>query len=327
MDIFTHWFFTYLITFGAQTLRINEYAMVFGIVLGIIPDFDILWYPIGRKFPIWRHRGASHSILFIIIETMILSFIFAPIINVNFVVLFVIGLFSGLGHICLDVLTTIGIPVFWPFSKRGIHLDLERAINPYFMGVSIFMIIFLFQLRAIRFDYSIYLILINVIIASIILYYLSKLIIKLYIQSKHSTINFKIRAIPTAGLFNWYLVGKNVDTGKFRLKYCRYNMIRDKFPNFRYFSCDLSLSTKPPLDTTEKAKAYTYNLAEVRSFIEKFKYPLAEVEQNKTGEQWTVFWFPLELMGLNRAMAIQVDIKADGAYKTKNAFFRKYTNI
>jgi hypothetical protein len=189
------------------------------------------------------------------------------------------------------------------------------------------MIIFLFQLRAIKFDYSIYLVLINLIIASIIFYYISKLLIKLYIQSKHSTLNFKIKAIPTAGLFKWYLAAKNVDTGKFRLKYCRYNLIKDKTPKFRYFSCDHLVSTKPPLDSTEKAKAYTYNLAEVKSFIAKFKYPLAEVEQNQTGDHWTVFWFPLELMGLNRAMAIQVDIDADGVYKTKNAFFRKYTNI
>jgi hypothetical protein len=51
------------------------------------------------------------------------------------------------------------------------------------------------------------------------------------------------------------------------------------------------------------------------------------VKQDQSGDQWTVFWFPLELMGLNRAMAIQVDINSDGVYKTKNAFFRKYSNI
>lgn len=327
MDIFTHWFFTYLLNFGLGTLKYNEYAMVFGIVMGVIPDFDLLWYPIGKKYPIWRHRGASHSIPFIIIETVILAIIFAPIIKVDLFILILIGIFSGLGHVCLDILTTVGIPVFWPFTKMEAHLDLERAINPYFMGISIFFIFFLFQLRQIKYNYQLYLVIINVIFISIILYYLSKLILKLFIQSKFSTTSFKIKAIPTAGLFNWYMVGKKENNGVMRLKYCRYNLLSKYLPKFRYFSCNCSIIINPPLDNSEKAKIYTYHLREVKSFIRKFKYPLAEVVKHSSGRDWTVFWFPLELMGLNRAMAIRVDINTDGEYKTKHAFFRKYSDI
>jgi membrane-bound metal-dependent hydrolase YbcI (DUF457 family) len=327
MDIFTHWFFTYLLNFGLGTLHYNEYAMVFGIAMGILPDVDIFWFPLGRKYPIWQHRGASHSILFIVITTIIMAAIFAPIIKVDILILILIGILSGMGHICLDVLTTIGIPVFWPITKRELHLDLERAINPYFMGISIIFIIFLFQLRAIDFNYQIYLILINIITLSIIFYYMIKLILKSYIQSKYSTQNFKILGIPTAGLFKWYLVGKKINNGVLKLKYCRYNLFNKNPPTFRYFSCDCSTNIKPPLDDDEKAKTYTYNLKEVRSFIKRFKYPLAEVEQNSSSHHWTVFWFPLELMGLNRAMAIRVDINADGKYITKHAFFKRYSNI
>ena len=83
MDIFTHMFFSYLINFGIGSLKYNEYAMVFGIALGMLPDFDILWYPLGKKIPIAKHRGISHSILFIFIATIILSVIFAPIMSVK----------------------------------------------------------------------------------------------------------------------------------------------------------------------------------------------------------------------------------------------------
>ena len=121
MDIFTHMFFSYLINFGIGSLKYNEYAMVFGILMGVISDFDILWFPVGRKFSIARHRGISHSVLFIAVATVILAAITAPIIHVDFIVLCLIGLISGLSHICLDVLTTIGIPVFWPFTKREPH--------------------------------------------------------------------------------------------------------------------------------------------------------------------------------------------------------------
>ncbi len=327
MDIFTHMFFTYLINFGIGTLKYNEYAMVFGIVLGVIPDFDVLWFPIGWRYSIARHRGISHSIFFICIVTVVLAAILAPIINVNFFVLCLIGIISGLSHICLDVLTTIGIPVFWPFSKRELHLDLERAINPYFMGINIFLIIFLFQLRVVRFNYTIFLQLITIITVTIILYYLAKLILKLYIQISYSTYEFKIYALPTAGFFNWFLVGKNFDCGVMRLKYCKYSLLSTSKPKFKYFSCAYENKTKPPLDSTEKVKTYTYNLEEVKKFITKFRYPLAEVLKNRSGHGWTVFWFPLELMSLNRAFAIRVDLETDGGYQTKHAYFWKSTKI
>ena len=327
MDILTHMFFTYLINFGIGSLQYNEYAMVFGIILGVIPDFDVLWFPIGWKYSIARHRGVSHSILFIVITTVILAAIFAPIINVNFIVLCVIGIISGLSHICMDVLTTIGIPVFWPFSKRELHLDLERAINPYFLGISIFFIFFLFQLRAIRFNYQIYLQLITVITITIILYYLGKLILKSYLQVLTSTPQFRIRALPTAGFFKWFLVGKNTENGIMKLKYCRYNLLNRYMPRFRYFSFRYTQASELPLNDVEKAKIYTYHLKEVKKFISKFKYPLAEVLKQPSGDGWIVFWFPIELMGLDRAMAMRVDIDYDGKYQAKHAFFWKFDKI
>jgi inner membrane protein len=327
MDIFTHMFFAYLINFGIGTLKYNEYAMVFGIALGVISDFDVLWYPIGLRYSIARHRGISHSITFIVIATIILAAIFAPIINVDFFVLCLIGILSGLSHLCLDVLTTIGIPVFWPFSKSEVHLDLERAINPYFLGISIFLIIFLFQLRAIRFNYQIYLQLITIITASIIFYYIAKLILKLYMQISYSTPEFKIRGLPTAGLFKWFLVGRKIEDGNIRLKYCKYNLLSGHKPKFWFFSHSASNNARPPLDSIEKAKAYTFNLKEVKKFIAKFKYPLAEVLSGQAGRKWTVYWFPLELMGLNRAFAIKIELDADGKYSTKHAYFWKFDKI
>ncbi|WP_455391731.1 metal-dependent hydrolase [[Eubacterium] cellulosolvens] len=327
MDIFTHMFFTYLINFGIGSLRFNEYAMVFGIAMGVIPDFDVLWYPVGQRYSIARHRGISHSITFIVIATVILALIFAPIIKVDFIALCLIGIISGLSHICLDVLTTIGIPVFWPFSKRELHLDLERAINPYFMFISVILIFVLFQLRVIRFNYQIYLQIITIITTSIILYYLAKLILKLYIHKTFSSPGFKIKALPTAGFYKWFLVGKSTINDVMRLKYCKYNLLSKYKPRFRYFSCICTRNTEPPLDSIEKAKTYTFHLKEVKKFIDKFKYPIAEVLKNPSGHNWTVFWFPLELMSLDRAMAVRVDLDMDGKYRAKHAFFWKFAKI
>jgi inner membrane protein len=327
MDILTHMFFTYLINFGIGSLQFNEYAMVFGIVLGVISDFDVLWFPIGQRYSIARHRGVSHSILFIVLATVILAAIFAPIIKVNFIALCLIGIISGLSHICLDVLTTIGIPVFWPFTKQRVHLDLERAINPYFMGISTFFIFFLFQLRLINFDYMIYLQLIIIITTTIILYFMAKLILKIYLQASFSPPGFKIHALPTAGFFKWYLVGTNQTENIMNTAYCRYNLLSKYKPHFRIFSCNRLETTGPPIDDIEKVKSYSYHLNEVAKFVEKFKYPIAEVLKNGEGHDWTIFWFPLELMSLNRAFAIRIDLNADGNYQAKRAFFWKFKNI
>jgi len=65
----------------------------------------------------------------------------------------------------------------------------------------------------------------------------------------------------------------------------------------------------------------------VKKFITKFKYPLAEVLTGKKDQQWTVFWFPIELMGLNRAMAIRIDLETNGNYRAKHAYFWKFDKI
>jgi len=329
MDIFTHMFFTYLLNFGMQTLKYNEYAMVFGIVIGVIPDFDVLWFPLGKKYPIWRHRGGSHSIFFITIETVILAWIFAPIINVNIFVLILIGIISGGFHILFDICTTIGIPALWPLSNREFHLDLERAINPYVLGISGFLILFLFYLRGIKFNYAIYLILINIILAGIFLYYLSKLILKIYIQRKLSTHDFKFKGIPTAGVFKWFMVGKKVENDILTLKYSKYNIIDSQEPKFKRFECDFNLGQDLPLANLEDAKAYSYNLKEVKSFLGKFKYPLAEVVERKSekGTHWTIFWYPIELLGLDRSIAIQINLTSDGKYSSKYSLFKKISNL
>jgi membrane-bound metal-dependent hydrolase YbcI (DUF457 family) len=327
MDILTHMFFAYLINFGIGSLKYNEYAMVFGIALGMIPDIDVLWFPLGWKYSSARHRGGSHSVTFIIIATIVLAAIFAPIIHVDFLALCLIGIISGLSHISLDAITTIGIPVFWPFSKHEIHLDLERAINPYFMGISVFFIFFLFQLRAIRYNYTIFLQLIALITISIFLYFLAKLILKIYIHIAFSTPSFKVKALPTAGLYKWLLVAKSVNNEIMRLKYCKYNLLDRHPPKFRIFSCNYNNNTEPPLDSAEKVKSYSFHLKEVNDFIKKFKYPLAQVLKKHKGQGWTVLWFPLELMSLNRVIAIRIDLDINGSYKTKHAFFWKYSKI
>ena len=327
MDILTHMFFTYLINFGIGSLKYNEYAMVFGIALGMIPDLDVLMFPLGWKYSSARHRGASHSVFFIIIASIILAAIFAPIIKVDFLALCAIGMISGLSHISLDAITTIGIPVFWPFSKRELHLDLERAINPYFMGISVFLIFFLFQLRAISYNYTIFLQIIGVLTTSIILYYFVKLTLKIHLQIKFSTPNFRVNALPTAGLFKWFLVAKKSDGSNMKIKYCRFNLLARIKPKFRFFSCLFSNKTEPPLDSKEKVLSYSFNLKEVNDFIRKFKYPLAHVLEKKIDNSWTVFWFPLELMSLNRVIAIRVDLDRNGGYKSKHAFFWKYAEI
>jgi inner membrane protein len=97
----------------------NSFLTLVGIILGtVILDIDSRKSKIGKKWyfrPIqWftSHRKFFHSLLFIILLTIILA-----ILSTNIAIGFLIGSSS---HLFLDALTKRGITPLHPFTKRKI---------------------------------------------------------------------------------------------------------------------------------------------------------------------------------------------------------------
>jgi len=103
--------------------KIGNKAIVYGALIGTIPDLDV-WIAKFFYDPITQievHRGFSHSLLFYIILSFFLAFIVSKMErknSVNFKESYLAVLLILLTHSLLDVFTTWGTQLFWPFYDK-----------------------------------------------------------------------------------------------------------------------------------------------------------------------------------------------------------------
>ena len=138
MDLFTHAILGALIygTFGGDVT--SEYYF-FALIFAILPDFDLFLTPLKKIFKsdYFEHRGGSHSFIIGVGVALIGSIIFLTIFSKSFVLAWLIGsLFYGL-HLCMDLLTTTLIPIFYPISKKEYSFYIEKAGSMFTMICSI----------------------------------------------------------------------------------------------------------------------------------------------------------------------------------------------
>jgi inner membrane protein len=142
MDLFTHFLVPYIILYALKSK--NKLAGAFG---GISLDFDtifVAWIGIlSPQFFIFSHRGITHSFIFGLITSTIflyvisrkqvnsfISNIIKRDISVKFTKTTVaIAYFGVLTHLFLDYLTTLGIPLFFPFSITRYAADIYQSLD------------------------------------------------------------------------------------------------------------------------------------------------------------------------------------------------------
>ena len=86
----------------------------------VVPDICHTKSYIGRRLPIvsfifsiiFGHRSFTHSLLFLLLNFMILDIISVPTV---FIVSYTVGILS---HLILDMMTKTGVSLFYPLKKR-----------------------------------------------------------------------------------------------------------------------------------------------------------------------------------------------------------------
>ena len=86
----------------------------------VVPDICHTKSYIGRRLPIisfifsiiFGHRSFTHSLLFLLLNFMILDIIAVPTV---FIVSYAVGILS---HLILDMMTKKGVSLFYPLKKR-----------------------------------------------------------------------------------------------------------------------------------------------------------------------------------------------------------------
>lgn len=103
------------------------------LALSTVPDFDL-------RLPFVTHRGVTHTLLFTLAASALLGAVgwqlgqesYQPLGGPTTAAAFGFGVgLLGLGsHLLADVLTPMGVAVFWPLSSKRYSLSVARAANP-----------------------------------------------------------------------------------------------------------------------------------------------------------------------------------------------------
>ncbi|MGD2089985.1 MAG: metal-dependent hydrolase [Candidatus Aminicenantes bacterium] len=114
--------------------QLGRSALLWGAALGILPDLDVLVYPVLDNIQkLYWHRGESHSLFFAVIGSLLLGWLFRktrwkeklPIKRA------VMGIFLiFLTHYAIDFFNIYGTQLLAPFSHHGFSLGNMFVIDP-----------------------------------------------------------------------------------------------------------------------------------------------------------------------------------------------------
>jgi len=111
--------------------------MIFCIVAALLPDIDNIIGLFGPELYLIHHRGATHSLTGGIILALLLVLIFSLFIKpFNIKKGFVTALSLIYLHIFLDLVTSYGTQVFYPFTNRRYSLESVFIVDPLYTIVS-----------------------------------------------------------------------------------------------------------------------------------------------------------------------------------------------
>jgi inner membrane protein len=116
--------------------KIGRKAMLWGALADTIPDFDVFASPcVTDAQQLLIHRGITHSILFVIVMSPLLGWLFSKLFKkaeVNWKrwsLLFFLGMFT---HIFIDSLTSYGTGWFEPFSSYRVSFNTIFVADPFY---------------------------------------------------------------------------------------------------------------------------------------------------------------------------------------------------
>lgn len=114
--------------------KLGNQAILWGALFGTLPDLDIIAYPLldtARELAF--HRGASHSLVIMILASFLLAKPLAKLWKRNRISPARAGTFVFLvwfTHVLIDCFTVYGTSVLWPFSETRVALNHMFIIDP-----------------------------------------------------------------------------------------------------------------------------------------------------------------------------------------------------
>jgi membrane-bound metal-dependent hydrolase YbcI (DUF457 family) len=313
MDLFTHMMISYILStvFGKAVGGISEPQLLFGVIAGMFPDFDMFTFPLWRKIPRLRHHGISHSLLFPVVNSVIMALIAFLIWGIDPLSLIPIGIISGVFHIVSDLVTNFPVPLLAPFSWKGFSLFIDSAINPYMLFPMPVIIVAFWQLRAQAYPYDVFVLFLACVSLWIIIHFLVKVAIKLHLNRRFKDLGDKVQAYPTFWWREWYMMRTETHGTTELTEYYDVKLGQDKAES-RFFEVEgPPLKVEPPIDTKSKAVLYSHHaLQDELERLNLLSFVVCSV--SKEDDAWLVTWYDFWRRPRVRGVEIKIRVQPEG---------------
>jgi membrane-bound metal-dependent hydrolase YbcI (DUF457 family) len=321
VDLFTHVLLAYLLTYGIVGFQPSYLAA--GAIAGGLPDGDVLFWPIAKRFPILRHHGITHS-LFGVTVVALVGAVVAPLLAPGSVLIyFVVMEAGGIAHILGDGFTHFSVPPLLPFSEAPLELDADRAINFLTLIVSVASFYLLLGVERNHVPFPVY----ELTVYALMVFYGAYLAIRLlgryFITHHRAALAPNAVPIPTGNPFTWLLLAEQRTPDRLRTTWARYRLGRGLVEGPFTVEATTVPTPHPGLPSSApQALDWSYPLAKEASRMMVDTYHFGEAFARPGGD-WEAVWYSLEFTAFGRAMAVRVRFPADGSGPVvKSAWYR-----
>jgi membrane-bound metal-dependent hydrolase YbcI (DUF457 family) len=298
MDLFTHMLIGYLIGWLAAftAFGYNEYLILLPVVMAMLPDFDFVLYiiprSVRRRFRGIKHRGVSHTLVFLAACALVVAYIFNVLVGTTLLAGFVLALLGGLSHVLLDALTSFSFPYLGPFNWKERSLDLDGPVTWYMVPFSLFSIVTMWSMRAHAFPFSTYTLFVTFVFSVIAAHYIARLAVKLYVERVMYRGQWA-RVNPSFRLLSFYVMKKRDMAGVNIIEYDFTRLPRSRKQEHRtYLELDRLPTGGAIIDRPRDV--YEAVLASSRALVPKGYANIANIGvkplPSDNGE-WRIFWF------------------------------------
>ncbi len=321
MDLFTHVLVAYLLTFGIVGFQPQYLAA--GALAGGLPDGDVIFWPLAKRFPILRHHGITHSILGVTIVAVVGAVIAPHLDPGNPWIYFVVMEAAGLGHMLMDGFTHFSVPPFLPFSERKLEVDADRAVNFFTLIVSVAAFYLLLGVERNRVPFPVYLDTVYGLMAFFVAYFAIRLAGRFSIGRRLRSLGPFSVPVPTSNPFTWLVLSEERRNGRLTTRYARYELGRGI--TVGPFALDVPLETDPaavgPVGSAREALERSYPLARKATSVLDQTYHFGSAEPRAEGG-WTAEWYSLEFTAFGRAAGARVLFAPDGTATVRSGWSR-----
>lgn len=284
MDTFSHVILGFVM---GHALRLDKKTRMTLMLSCIILDADILAGVLGWRALFQFHRGPVHSFVVAAIIALVMALVYVYLhLPRKFLSILVICLLGVYSHLFLDLLTPWNTDVLWPFSETGVRLGITPFFDPVFFGT---LAVAFLLIVCIKSDKKIHLIAVAALIIVI-----ASFGVRVY--EKNAAISLvqppgDVITEPTANPGEWWVAVTIAQNEGYIYRIYDVNAIRNEIKSTIILESpfiNYKGPAEPPIDSPEKAVAYSRENEIVKRFLERAQLPAVKVTYDR---RWYVFWY------------------------------------